>query len=336
MEPLGRPAASALAGSPVSENARDRWRLRREGAELLPRRRRRIPRRLCATPRWTETTTRETARGVFELARPGNCIAAAVLTGTGAFVAGASDALAPAAIAAVTTAFAVAAGNAIINDYFDREIDAINQPDRPIPRGAVSPRRALGISGVWFAAAVALARWRSRGWRSPSPVSTSPPSSPTRRFLRGRRGSATLSSRTSWDRRSCSAALPSAAPRRSSCSRCSRASTFAREVIKDVEDVVGDREEGLHTLPVAIGERRSLWVATGSLVVAVAASPFPYLSGTFGGAYLPRRGRRRGHAVMLYACYEAFTDPAAAQQRFKYGTFLAAVAFVVGRAALLI
>jgi len=79
-----------------------------------------------------------------------------VLTGTGAFVAGASDALAPAAIAAVTTAFAVAAGNAI-NDYFDPEIDAINQPDRPIPRGAVSPRRALGISGVWFAAAVALA-----------------------------------------------------------------------------------------------------------------------------------------------------------------------------------
>jgi len=88
-------------------------------------------------------------------------------------------------------------------------------------------------------------------------------------------------------------------------------STFAREVIKDVEDVVGDREEGLHTLPVAIGERRSLWVATGSLVVAV-------------------------DAVMLYACYEAFTDPTAAQQRFKYGTFLAAVAFVVGRAALLI
>lgn len=111
-------------------------------------------------------------------------------------------------------------------------------------------------------------------------------------------------------------------------------STFAREVIKDVEDVVGDREEGLHTLPVAIGERRSLWVATGSLVVAVAASPFPYLSGTFGGAYLLLVAV--ADAVMLYACYEAFTDPTAAQQRFKYGTFLAAVAFVVGRAALLI
>jgi len=165
---------------------------------------------------------RETARGVFELARPGNCIAAAVLTGTGAFVAGASDALAPAAIAAVTTAFAVAAGNAI-NDYFDREIDAINQPDRPIPRGAVSPRRALGISGVWFAAAVALALALPRLALAIAGVNLAALVTYTT-ILRGRRGSATLSSRTSWDRRSCSAALPSAAPRRSSCSRCSRAS----------------------------------------------------------------------------------------------------------------
>jgi len=82
---------------------------------------------------------RETARGVFELARPGNCIAAAVLTGTGAFVAGASDALAPAAIAAVTTAFAVAAGNAI-NDYFDRGSTRSTSPT------ARSTRRGLAAA----------------------------------------------------------------------------------------------------------------------------------------------------------------------------------------------
>ncbi|WP_186313352.1 geranylgeranylglycerol-phosphate geranylgeranyltransferase [Halorubrum salsamenti] len=276
---------------------------------------------------------RETARGVLELARPGNCVAAAVLTATGAFVAGAGDALAPAAIAAVTTSFAVAAGNAI-NDYFDREIDAINQPDRPIPRGAVSPRGALGVSGVWFAAAVALAlalpplALAIAGVNLVALVTYTTVFKGTpglgNALVSYLVGSTFLFGGAAVGRPGAVVALALLAG----------LSTFAREVIKDVEDVVGDREEGLRTLPVAIGERRSLWIATGSLVVAVAASPFPYLSGTFGGAYLLLVAV--ADAVMLYACYEAFTDPTAAQRRFKYGTFLAAVAFVVGRAVLLV
>jgi geranylgeranylglycerol-phosphate geranylgeranyltransferase len=111
-------------------------------------------------------------------------------------------------------------------------------------------------------------------------------------------------------------------------------STFTREVIKDVEDLAGDREKGLRTLPVAIGARRSLWIGTGTLAVAVAVSPLPYLLGTFGAVYLAVVAV--ADAVMAYACYEAFADPTAAQAHFKYGTFLAAVAFVIGRAVLLV
>ncbi|MFC6771639.1 geranylgeranylglycerol-phosphate geranylgeranyltransferase, partial [Halorubrum pallidum] len=65
-------------------------------------------------------------------------------------------------------------------------------------------------------------------------------------------------------------------------------------------------------------------------VVAIAVSPVPYLTGTFGGVYL--FGVAVADAVMLFACYESFADPATAQRRFKYGTFLATVAFVAGRA----
>ncbi|ELZ42580.1 prenyltransferase [Halorubrum saccharovorum DSM 1137] len=280
-----------------------------------------------------EDDVRETARGAFELARPGNCVAAAVLTATGAFVAGTGDALAPAAIAAVTTAFAVAAGNAI-NDYFDREIDAINQPDRPIPRGAVSPRGALGISGVWFAAAVALALALPLLALAIAAVNLVALVTYTTVF----KGTPGLGNALVSYLVGSTFLFGGAAVGRPRAvvvlALLAALSTFAREVIKDVEDVVGDREEGLRTLPVAIGERRSLWIATGSLVVAVAASPLPYLSGTFGGAYLLLVAV--ADAVMLYACYEAFADPAAAQRRFKYGTFLAAVAFVAGRAALLV
>jgi geranylgeranylglycerol-phosphate geranylgeranyltransferase len=108
-------------------------------------------------------------------------------------------------------------------------------------------------------------------------------------------------------------------------------STFTREVIKDVEDVAGDREEGLRTLPVAIGERRALQVGAGLLVLAVAASPLPYLAGTFGWWYLAAVLPADG--VMLAAAALSFGDPARGQGLLKAGQLLAAAAFVVGRLA---
>ena len=275
----------------------------------------------------------DTARGVVELARPGNCVAAAVLTGTGAFVAGIDAAVGLTAVAMVVTAVAVAAGNAI-NDYFDREIDAINRPARPIPRGAVSPRGALAVAAGWFVLAVALAALLPplsiaiaavnlvalvtyttvfKGTPGLGNVLVSYLVGSTFLF-----GGAAVGKPTAVVVLALLAGL----------------STFAREIIKDVEDVAGDREEGLSTLPIAIGERRALWLAAGALVVAVAVSPVPYLTGTFGGVYL--LGVGVADAVMLFACYESFADPAAAQRRFKYGTFLAAVAFVAGRAVVLL
>ncbi|WP_434521614.1 geranylgeranylglycerol-phosphate geranylgeranyltransferase [Halorubrum sp. AS12] len=276
---------------------------------------------------------RDTLSGIVELARLGNCVAAGTLTATGAFVAGASGAALPTALAAVTTVFAVAAGNAI-NDYFDREIDAVNRPDRPIPRGAVSPRVALATAIAWFAVAVAaavrlpplsigiaavnlvaLVTYTSLFKGTPGLGNALVAYLVGSTFLFG--GAAVGNPRS---------VLVLAA--------LAGLSTFTREVIKDVEDVAGDREEGLTTLPIAVGERRALWIGAAALVIAVAVSPLPYLSGTLGAAYLAVVAV--ADAVMLYATYESFADPAAAQRRFKYGTFLAAAAFVVGRAAVVV
>ena len=41
------------------------------------------------------------------------------------------------------TSFTLTAASMVMNDYYDREIDAINEPNRPIPRGDVSPKQAL-------------------------------------------------------------------------------------------------------------------------------------------------------------------------------------------------
>jgi geranylgeranylglycerol-phosphate geranylgeranyltransferase len=55
------------------------------------------------------------------------------------------------------TSFALTAASMVINDYYDREIDAINEPNRPIPQGEVSPKEALSsaliLSVIGFIAA---------------------------------------------------------------------------------------------------------------------------------------------------------------------------------------
>ena len=99
--------------------------------------------------------------GLWELTRPGNAFAAGVLTFIGAFVAGIGDAAVadPAvnvAAAVAATWFATAAGNAI-NDYFDREIDAIN--DRTGRSRAVPCRRAARSGS---ARRCSPGRWRRR------------------------------------------------------------------------------------------------------------------------------------------------------------------------------
>lgn len=53
-------------------------------------------------------------------------------------------------------AFITSAGFAI-NDYFDRESDAVIKPKRPIPSGALSLKQVVAVSGVLFALGLAMA-----------------------------------------------------------------------------------------------------------------------------------------------------------------------------------
>ncbi|PSQ33668.1 geranylgeranylglycerol-phosphate geranylgeranyltransferase [Halobacteriales archaeon SW_10_68_16] len=274
-----------------------------------------------------------TARGYLELTRPINAVAAGVLTATGSFIAGVGGQYLAVAVATAATVLAVAAGNAI-NDYFDREIDAINQPDRAIPRGAVSPRGALVFSAVLFLAAVALAFTLPLAALAIAGINLVALVAYTELFKGlpglGNAVVAYLGGSTFLFGAAAVGNLQAGAV----LAFLAAASTFTREIIKDVEDVVGDREEGLRTLPIVVGERPALWVGVAVLAVAVLASPMPYLLGTFDVAYLALVVP--ADAVMLYACYESFADPTAGQNHIKYGMFLAAAAFVVGRAAVLL
>jgi len=269
-------------------------------------------------------------RGYVELTRPGNAAAAGALAAIGAFVAGgAADNPFATVAAALATVFAVAAGNAI-NDYFDRDIDRINDPDRPIPRGAVPPRAALAFSLALFAGAVGLVLPLPVPAIAIAAVNLVALVAYTELFkgLPGV-GNAVVAYLGGSTFLFGAAAVGALGPAPGVLFALAALSTFTREIIKDVEDIAGDREEGLNTLPIAVGSRRALALAAALLVLAVVLSPVPYLRNTFGLPYLAVVVP--ADVVMLYAAADAFERPGHAQRRLKIGMFLAAAAFVVGR-----
>ncbi|XVH31292.1 geranylgeranylglycerol-phosphate geranylgeranyltransferase [Haloferacaceae archaeon DSL9] len=270
------------------------------------------------------------ARGLVELTRPGNVIAAGLLTFTGAFVAGGALSAPLAVVAAVAaTCFATGAGNAI-NDYFDREIDAINRPDRPIPRGAVSPRGALWFSVALFLGAVVCAL-RLPVEAIAIAVFNLVALVAYTEFFKGLPGVGNVivayltGSTFLFGGAAVGAPLGAVV-----LFVLAAVATLTREIIKDVEDIDGDREEGLRTLPIVVGERPALWLGVGAMVLAVTASLWPYYDGTFGWIYLALVVP--ANLVMLVATARSFSNPSSGQRRLKLGMFLAAGAFIVARA----
>jgi len=55
------------------------------------------------------------------------------------------------------TGFALTGASMAINDYYDKEIDAVNEPDRPIPSGFIKPKEALAFASVLTAIGFATA-----------------------------------------------------------------------------------------------------------------------------------------------------------------------------------
>jgi chlorophyll synthase len=73
----------------------------------------------------------------------------------------------------------VCATSQAVNDWFDRHVDAINEPHRPIPSGRMPGRWGLYIAVVWTALSLLVATTlgslgllvaAAPGWRSPGPT----------------------------------------------------------------------------------------------------------------------------------------------------------------------
>ena len=77
------------------------------------------------------------ARAWLQLLRPANVATALADVLAGAAVAGAAWPPAPVVYWLLVATACLYAGGIVFNDYFDRTLDAIERPERPIPSGRI-------------------------------------------------------------------------------------------------------------------------------------------------------------------------------------------------------
>ncbi len=99
-------------------------------------------------------------RAAVSILRPVNCAMIGFAVVIGYFVSK-PPAISPASIGlGFVTGFAICAFSMVVNDYYDIEVDRVNQPTRPLPSGEVSKGGAVGIAAgmlaVGFAATALL------------------------------------------------------------------------------------------------------------------------------------------------------------------------------------
>ncbi len=103
---------------------------------------------------------RKTTRAYLQLLRPPNIVTAAadILAGYAAAGRPAPRTM----VALVFSGMALYAGGVVLNDYFDRHLDARERPERPIPSGRVQPGHAAAVGAVFLAGAVVTAFFVAR------------------------------------------------------------------------------------------------------------------------------------------------------------------------------
>ena len=228
----------------------------------------------------------------LRIMRPINCLMMGFAVIVGATIARASvSATFPASsfAFAFVTGFALTAGSMVVNDYYDREIDAVNEPGRPIPSGLVTPRQALGLAVVLaalgFAAAyatgiatlaVAALAWvlfttyTTVGKRSGLPGNFLVSTCVATPFVYG---SIVITGRIDTNVLIFVSMV--------------FLSNTGREITKGIVDVEGDAKQNVKTLAVRFGSKSAAIAAALFYVAATILSPIPVFLGLVSLSFVP-------------------------------------------------
>ena len=234
------------------------------------------------------------AGGFLRLIRPLNCLMMGVAVLAGAVLAD-FHAVNQAWLDLVfgfITGFTLTGASMAINDYYDRRIDAINEPKRPLPSGLVKPKEALG-----FAFILSLAGFVASYLTNPSyPLCLVSAIIAWMLFV----GYTTIGKRSGLPGNflvSVCVAIPfvygsiviSSSLRLNVLLFASIAflSNTGREIAKGIVDVEGDKTENVKTLAVRYGNSTASIIAGSFYLAAVFISPLPWFLGLVSFWFIP-------------------------------------------------
>ncbi len=193
--------------------------------------------------------------------------------------------LIPAFLAAVSAGL-ICAGANVINDYYDVDIDRINRPGRPLVTGIINKKQALAywallsLIGVFLNAFIHIVclsiaagtvgiLWIYSRWLKQTTLW----------------GNLTVSAVTGLTFLYAGAAVgiwqPVVLP-----ALFAFLIHLAREILKDIEDVPGDRAQNARTFPIVYGERASKLLVTASLMILILATILAWIMDFYGQLFI--------------------------------------------------
>ena len=274
----------------------------------------------------------------IEILRPGNALMGAISIILVALI---DKTLSiPVVLAMITVFFETAAGN-VINDYFDYNIDLINKPERPIPSGRISLKNGRNYGYFLFLAGTVcgfLISYLTNNWIPFGIVLIAD----VILYLYAYKlkttpliGNLAVGFMTGFGFVFGGYCInnPSIVSTSIFLGFFAFVMTTAREIIKDIEDIEGDKSDGAKTLPIMIGPKIPALIATVLIIVDCALCPLLYFYHIFGILYLVIIAI----AVLLFL-YSAFIiiksqdekTAAKASKYLKIGMLIAFVAFAIG------
>ena len=187
-------------------------------------------------------------------------------------------------MAAAAAAAITAAGN-VYNDLRDLDVDRINRPDRPLPSGeipgSIAAFQALGLADVGLTLAWSLGP--IPGWLATGVTVGLVAYSACLKHT-GLGGNLLVSALGAL-------AFPFGAIVMGSWGRSWIPAGYAflfhlgREIIKDVEDAVGDRASRSRSLPLVLGRRRASLISAAIYLFLGVVTPIPWVLGLYGLRY---------------------------------------------------
>ena len=226
-----------------------------------------------------------TTKGIFSLARPLNALITFAAIIAAGVIAGAGWSLLPSLLTTATAGLLLTAAGNALNDVFDVSIDKVNKPDRAIVSGAVTLRQAviavvlLSVTGLAFSA---IAGSLTFSIAAVSSLAIFAYNAGLKRVpLAGNLVVGLLTGAAFFFGASVTGNIDTAVfPAILSCFF-----NWAREILKDVEDVEGDRAAGIRTFPIIAGVPASLLLSTMILLFIIAGSAAPYFFNIYSSLY---------------------------------------------------